>query len=329
MPTSYNTSNLPPPTPPAPSYRSHRSGNNESQSHHSTSRDRRHRSPIPYQREKSSLSESRSSSKTPEIEGKEVKRRGRSPRQNDQVPRHREESTTQKIRYLDAKIDAINTGASTPITIDSLIKQTDPPFTERIMRTRVSSKFKLPTQLRAYVGRTDPMYHLHSYKSLMSLHGYSNEVMCKAFPATIKGSARTWFRKLPLGTIDSFGNLSKLFVANFISCRDRQKNASHPFIVHQKEAKSLKDYIKRFNQAVLEVEYPSDKIVIMAMMEGLRPGPLFDSLSKKIPATLSTLQSKDDKCITAEELVEAKRRRRRKDDHKRKGSPRHPMRSTH
>ncbi|PSS09825.1 TRNA(Ile)-lysidine synthase [Actinidia chinensis var. chinensis] len=197
------------------------------------------------------------------------------------------------------------------------------------MRTRVSSKFKLPTQLGAYKGKTDPMDHLHSYKSLMSLHGYSNEVMCKPFSTTIKGSARTWFRKFPLGTIDSFGDLSKLFVANFISCRVRQKNASHLFIVHQKETKSLKDYIKRFNQVVLEVEYPSDKIVIMAMMEGLRLGSLFDSIFKKVPTTLSALQSKADKYITAGKLDEAKRRSQRRDDHEKKGSPRHPMRSTH
>ncbi|XP_057506544.1 uncharacterized protein LOC130789750 [Actinidia eriantha] len=80
----------------------------------------------------------------------------------------------------------------------------------------------------------------------------------------------------------------------------------------------LKDYVKRFNQAILEVDNPSDKVVIMAMMEGLRPGPLFDSLSKNVPETLSALQNKADKYIAAEELAEAKRRRRGKDDPKRK-----------
>ncbi|GFS31527.1 hypothetical protein Acr_00g0017880 [Actinidia rufa] len=55
--------------------------------------------------------------------------------------------------------------------------------------------------------------------------------------------------------------------------------------------------------AILEVEDPSDKIIIMAMMEGLRPGPLFDSLSKDVPETLSALQSKADKYIAAEELA--------------------------
>ena len=89
----------------------------------------------------------------------------------------------------------------------------------------------------------------------------------------MKGSTRSWFRKLPPRTIDSFGDLSRLFVANFMSCRIRQKNASHLFTVHQKETERLKDYVKRFNQAVLEVEDPSDKVVIMAM--------LFDSIRSR------------------------------------------------
>ena len=80
----------------------------------------------------------------------------------------------------------------------------------------------------------------------------------------------------------------------------------------------MKDYVKRFNQAILEVEDLSDKVVVMAMMEGLCPGPLFDSLSNNVRKTLSMLQSKADKYIAVEELAEAKRRRRGRDDLKRK-----------
>ncbi|GFY81701.1 hypothetical protein Acr_01g0015090 [Actinidia rufa] len=133
-----------------------------------------------------------------------------------------------------------------------------------------------------------------------------------------RGSARSWFRKLPPVTIDSFSDLNRLFVANFMSYRNRQKNASHLFTIHQKETESLKDFVKQFNQTVLEVKDPSDKVIIIAMMEGLRLGPLFDSLSENIPETLCALQSKVDKYIAAEELTEAKRGRREKEDHKRK-----------
>ncbi|GFZ05054.1 hypothetical protein Acr_17g0006260 [Actinidia rufa] len=92
-----------------------------------------------------------------------------------------------EIKDLDARIDAINTGMNALVTVDTLIKQIEPPFTER------------------------------------------------------------------------------------------------------KDEESLKDYVKRFNQAVLEVEDPSDKVVVMAMMDGLRPSPLFISHSKNVSKTLSTL----------------------------------------
>ncbi|GFS44366.1 hypothetical protein Acr_00g0089910 [Actinidia rufa] len=103
-----------------------------------------------------------------------------------------------------------------------------------------------------------------------------------------------------------------------MSCRIRQKNASHLFTVYQKKTKSLKDYVKQFNHVILKVEDPSDKVVIMVMMEGLRLGPLFDSLSKNVLETLSALQNKVDKYIASEELTKAKRRRRGRDDPKRK-----------
>ena len=169
--------------------------------------------------------------------GKKTKRIGRSPHRNNQVPRHRKESTTQKIRDLDANIDAL-------VIVDALVRQTKSPFIDRVMRARVSSKFKLLSQLRIYKGKTNPMGYLETYKNLMTFHGYSDEVMCKAFSATLKGSTRTWFRKLSPGNIDSFGYLSRLFVANSMNFRVKQNNASHLFTIHQKEEESLKDYIK-------------------------------------------------------------------------------------
>ena len=63
------------------------------------------------------------------------------------MTKHRDKSNTQRIRDLDAKIDAINIGVNAPVTRDTLIRQTEPPYTKRVMRTKISSKFKLPSQL--------------------------------------------------------------------------------------------------------------------------------------------------------------------------------------
>ncbi|GFZ03420.1 hypothetical protein Acr_16g0000440 [Actinidia rufa] len=246
----------PPAAPSVPDVeRSRHSNRSGGRSHDSTEQARgRRRAPSPSIRERSSSSES--------SQTRSRVRRGRSPNRGDHTEA-RDKSTSQKIRDLDARLDAINTGTNAPVTVDALVRQTDPPFTKRVLGARISSKFKLPTQLGIYEGKTDPYGSLGLDRPGRGFENYRQE------------------------TIDSFGELSRLFVANFMSCKNRQKNASHLFTVHQKETESLKDFVKRFNQAILEVEDPSDK-------------------------------SKADKYIAAEELAEAKRRRRGKDDHKRK-----------
>ncbi|GFS39349.1 hypothetical protein Acr_00g0062460 [Actinidia rufa] len=136
-----------PPLPAAPfvpeierSRHSNRSGNRSRNISADQVRRGRRQAPSSSLREKSSSE----SSKTPTR-----LRRGRSPRRGDHV-RARDKSTSQKIRDLDARLDAINTGVGAPVTVDTLIKQTEPPFTERILRARISSKFKLPPSSVCY-----------------------------------------------------------------------------------------------------------------------------------------------------------------------------------
>ena len=84
------------------------------------------------------------------------------PHRTNQAPRHREKSTTQKIKDLDAQIDAINSSANAQAIVDALIKQIEPPFMDRVMKVKISSKIKLSTQLGVYERNTDLMDHLDS-----------------------------------------------------------------------------------------------------------------------------------------------------------------------
>ena len=60
---------------------------------------------------------------------------------------------------MDTQIDAINTGANATVIVDVLIRQTDPPFMERVMKDIILSRFKLPSQLRVYEWKIDPLDH--------------------------------------------------------------------------------------------------------------------------------------------------------------------------
>ena len=71
---------------------------------------------------------SRSSSLSHDTGGEETKRKERSPRRDDPMHKRGDKSTTQKIKDLDAWIDAINIGANAPVTVNALMKQTKPLF---------------------------------------------------------------------------------------------------------------------------------------------------------------------------------------------------------
>ncbi|XP_058202888.1 uncharacterized protein LOC131317346 [Rhododendron vialii] len=111
-------------------------------------------------------------------------------------------------------------------------------------------KFKMP-QLEAFNGSTDPVDHLETYKSLMHLQTVRDEVMCRTFPVTLKGSARAWFNKLPPGSIHSFKELSTSFVSYFIARQCYGKPATHLLTVKQRRWESLRDYTTRFNKKFL------------------------------------------------------------------------------
>ena len=73
--------------------------------------------------------------------------------------------------------------------LDKLVHRIYSPFTASITLFPLSSKFRMP-QVEAYDGSKDPLDHLEYFKTLMHLQGVANEIMCWAFPTTLKGLAR-------------------------------------------------------------------------------------------------------------------------------------------
>ena len=73
--------------------------------------------------------------------------------------------------------------------IEDLVHKTDSPFTASINGYPLSSKFKLPS-LDSYDGTRDPFDHITNFKTTIHLQGVPDEIMYRAFPTTLKGSAR-------------------------------------------------------------------------------------------------------------------------------------------
>ena len=97
-----------------------------------------------------------------------------------------------------------------PDTMDTLVQQTESPFTAEVLHFPLPAKFRMP-QVETFDGGRDPVDHLNTYKNQMELHGYQDPVRCRAFATTLKGPALAWFNRIPPLSISSFRELSIAF----------------------------------------------------------------------------------------------------------------------
>ena len=73
--------------------------------------------------------------------------------------------------------------------LDDLVNRTDSPFTTSVNSFPLPHKFRMP-YIDSYDGVMDPLDHLETFKTLMHLQGVADEIICRAFPTTLKGAAR-------------------------------------------------------------------------------------------------------------------------------------------
>jgi hypothetical protein len=83
-------------------------------------------------------------------------------------------------------------------------------------------KFKIP-EIPFYTGLEDPVEHLDNFRAHMDLHQTPEMVACRAFPLTLLGNARDWFRKFLPNSIRHFDNLGRIFLTQFMAKRVRRK----------------------------------------------------------------------------------------------------------
>ena len=195
-----------------------------------------------------------------------------------------------------------------PDTMDTLVQQTESPFTAEVLRYPLPEKFRMP-QVETFDGVKDPVDHLNTYKNQMELHGYQDPVRFRAFATTLKGPALAWFNRIPPSSISSFRELSIAFVSHFIGARTYRKPSYHLLTVKQGSQESLKSYVQRFNAESLKIDVPNEKFAITAFIEGLgvQSKDLMFSISKNPQASMAEVLTKAEKYINGEEALISKR----------------------
>ena len=192
----------------------------------------------------------------------------------------------------------------TPVSMDTLVQQTESPFTAEVFHFPLPAKFRMP-QVEAFDETRDPVDHRNTYKNQMELHGYQDPVRYRAFTITLKGLALPLFNKLPPSSILSFRELSIAFVSHFIGARTYRKPSYHLLTIKQQSQENLRSYVQRFNAEPLKVDVLDEKFTIIAFILGLgvQSKDLMFSISKNPQAAMTEVLAKAEKYTNDEEAL--------------------------
>ncbi|XP_075655269.1 uncharacterized protein LOC142625514 [Castanea sativa] len=177
-------------------------------------------------------------------------------------------------RELDEVKNAMK--GKTMMNLDGMLKRTDSPFTASVLECPLPPKFLFP-QLEFYDGTKDPLDHIGAFKTILNLQQTSDKVICRSFLVTLRGTARR-----------------------------HKRPTSYLLIVRQLEGKSLRDYVKCFNKAMLEIDEADDQVIMTTFQAGLNNPDLVFSLGKTPPTFMKNLLFKAQKYISGEDALTAK-----------------------
>ncbi|XP_057435936.1 uncharacterized protein LOC130728459 [Lotus japonicus] len=177
--------------------------------------------------------------------------------------------------------------------------------------------------LETYSGKTDPKDHLLYFNTKMVISSASDAVKCRMFPSTFKGTAMTWFRTLPRGSITNFCNFSSKFLVQFSASKIKQVTIDDLYNVRQSEGETLKQYVRRFSAASVKIEESEQHACARAFKNGLQLGKLNSKLSRKLARSMAEIRARENTYILDEEDDAFKRNRAKmeKDGDQRDVSP--------
>ena len=112
------------------------------------------------------------------------------------------------------------------------------PLGQHILDYDPPRGFSIPP-FTMYDGSSDQYDHMLHFNQAMILNAWDDRILCKVFPASLKGPTLTWFHKLPRGSINTFRELWAAFVSQY-SCSVRQKG----------NISSLQSILKREDESI-------------------------------------------------------------------------------
>jgi hypothetical protein len=133
----------------------------------------------------------------------------------------------------------------------------------------------------------------------------------------LSGAARSWMKKLPQGSIDSWETFEDLFVRNFLSTCKKTASIEQLRTCKQKSDESMRTYIQRWSIIKKSAEHVSDERAIDVFVAEIRRRDLVEESGRSNPRTIVELMEIANHWADGEDVVHNKRQRSPEEDHNR------------
>ena len=127
----------------------------------------------------------------------------------------------------------------------------------------------------------------------MTLWNHLDALTCQVFPSSLGDLRLKWFDRLYAGSIESFHQLTKSFIARFVINMKVLKGVSSLLTLRQGNNESLHNYNKHYWETYNEIEKYSEELAVAINKLGLTSGErLWEDLTLIPLANLWELMSR-------------------------------------
>jgi hypothetical protein len=155
---------------------------------------------------------------------------------------------------------------------------------------------------------------LVDYLETVKLTGGTKATAMQSIQVHLSGASRSWIKKLPAGSIDSWETFEDMFVKNFLSTCKKPASIEQLRACRQKYDEPMRTYIQRWNIIKNSAENISDERAIDAFVAGIQRGDFVEDLGRTNLRTVSALMEIANRCADGEDAVHNKRHRSPEED---------------
>nr|GEX25031.1 reverse transcriptase domain-containing protein [Tanacetum cinerariifolium] len=162
------------------------------------------------------------------------------------------------------------------------------PFTHRI-RYFNFPKTRMPSHIKTYDGSQDPEDHLKIFQATAKIERWAMPTWCHVFNSTLIGNVRVWFDDLSTESIDSYDDLKKVFLENYLQQKKCIKDPIELYNIKQRDEESTKDFVRRYKLEIMDVKGALECMRIFGFVYGITNPELIKRLHDKILKTVDEM----------------------------------------